>query len=166
MLLFFSVSNHKLHLVLGFSNSGSFWLVLVSSQLLCWYHSVSYCLFGLLITLTILHSFHVFFSLSHMLLQNCVLSSAFSYTIHLLISSFLSLDGSSVDFILVYALISLHLCLFCMELLFQLFYHRSYPFFFKLYFLWSSSYFSFLLISSLSDVLRCLSVSWLHLSFF
>ena len=62
MLLISSASNPEVHLVLDFSNLGSFWLVLLSSQLLCWYHSVSYCLFLLLISLIILHFFHI---LSH-----------------------------------------------------------------------------------------------------
>ena len=59
MLLIFSSSNPEVHLVLGFSNSGSFWLVLLSSQLLCWYHSASYLLFLFLIPLIILHFSHV-----------------------------------------------------------------------------------------------------------
>ena len=53
-----------------------------------------------------------------------------SYTIHLLINSFLTLDKHSVDLILVhYLIISLQLCCFCMESLFQLFYHCFYFFF-------------------------------------
>ena len=62
MVLISSASNPELYLVLGFSYLGSFWLVLLSSQLLCWYHSVLCCLFLFLIPLTILHFFHV---LSH-----------------------------------------------------------------------------------------------------
>ena len=59
MLLISSASNPELYLVLGFSNLGSFQFVLLSSQLLYCYHSVSCCLFLLLIPLTILNFFHV-----------------------------------------------------------------------------------------------------------
>ena len=48
MLLISSASNPELHLVLGFSNLVSFWLILLSSQLLFWYHSVLCWLFLLL----------------------------------------------------------------------------------------------------------------------
>ena len=67
-----------------------------------------------------------------------------SYTIYLLINSFLILGKYSVYLILFPSLIiSLQLCCFCMELLFQLFYHCSYSFFlyvilpFKLLFFFS-----------------------------
>ena len=88
-----------------------------------------------------------------------------SYTIHLLINSFLILDKHYVDLILVHSLlISLQLCSFCKESLFQLFYHRSYAFF-MLYFLSSSSYFPSLYLL-FGDVLRCLCVSCLYSSIF
>ena len=70
-----------------------------------------------------------------------------SYTIHLLINSFLIMGKHSVDLILVHSLlISLQLCCFCMELLFQLFYHCSYSFFLYVIFPFKFVIFSFLLL--------------------
>ena len=108
ILVISSASNLKPHLVLDFSHSRSFWLVLLSSQLLCWYHSASYCLFLILIPLTILH---FFCALSHYLICYFKLFAFFSiwffiidiyFTIYLLINSFLILHKHSVDLILVH----------------------------------------------------------------
>ena len=157
--------------ILGFSNSGSFWLVLLSSQLLRWYNSVSYCLFPLLIALTIPHSFHNIPRDPYVTPKLFALFSIWfffiniSYTIHLLINSFLIWDKHSVDLILIHLLlISLQLCCFCMESLFQLSITVFIPFFFMLYFLSSSWYFSFLLISPLwwhSKMFMCFVTSFI-----
>ena len=158
MLLTSSVSNSELHLVLSFSNS--FGILLACSFIISVVMLISFCFILFFSTLNSLnHSAFLScsFSLSHLLLQNCLLSSAFgffisdiSYTLLLLINSFLTLDKHSVDHILVHSLFtSLQLCCFCLESLLQPFYTVLTPFFFMLYFFSSFSYFSFLLMSPL-----------------
>ena len=114
----------------------------------------------MLISLDFILSFSALNSRTHSLFISCSFSLSYftpkwctclsiwffiidiSYTINLLIISFLILDKHSVDPILVHNLLSLQLCCSCMESLLQLFYYCSYSFFLMLYFLSSSSYFS------------------------
>ena len=165
MLLISSASNPEVRLVLGFCNAGSFWLALLSSQLLCRYHSVSYCLFLLLITLTILHFFHVLshYPICYSKIVYSLQHLVFHYRYSLYDPSFDKLVSDSGEALCWYYTVSLspHISLqlwsFCMESLFHPFYRCSYSFFFMLYFLSSTSYFSYLLISPL--LWRCLCVS-------
>ena len=153
MLLISSASNSELHLILGFSNLETFYHLSCYVDIIL-FHIVFLALNSLNHSAFLSCSFLLF----HMLLQNCLLSSVFiwfftvdiSYTIHLLINSFLILDKHSVDLILVHSLlISLQLCCFCMELLFQLFYHCSYSFFLYVILPFKFLIFSFLFISPL-----------------
>ena len=172
-LLIYSVS-HELHLVLGFSNSGSFWLDLLSSQLLCWYLSVSCCLFLLLIPLTTLHFFHVLshypicyskivYSLQHLIFHY------WYFLYHPSVDKLLIFGNHSVDLILVhFLLISFQLCRFCMELLFQLFYQSINVFipFLRYTFFQVPHIFLSSLSLLLGYALIFLRVSWLYLSIF
>ena len=101
-----------------------------------------------------------FFSLTHMLFQNCLLSSAFGFSLFIFLIPYPSvdklfpdfvLDKHSVDLILVHSLlIYLKLYWFCMESLLQVFYHCSYSVFlyaillFKFLIFFFPSYLSFL----------------------
>ena len=88
------------------------------------------------------------------LFRICFFIIYISYTIHLLINSYLILDKHSVDLVLVYCLlISLQLFCFCMESLSLLFYHCSHHYIcsFFLYVILPFKFliFSFLFISPL-----------------
>ena len=125
MLLISSASNPELHLVLGYSNSGdvmliSFYFILSFSKF-----CISFMFF--LIILYFTPKLFTLFSIWFFIID-------ISYTIHLLINSFLILDKHSVDLILVHSLlVSLQICCFCMESLFQLFFHL-FLFVFSLYY--------------------------------